>query len=210
MIATVSPVATDVEHTLNTLRYAFRVKGLSTESVMPSKERNAPRVMSVAPKPQTSRVLEPIADRSAEKPRRERKHKRLPPLPGLEPAALEAMESKVTADITDLRHEMKCLAKAKKNDEATINALKQSNEEMLKKMARMETLMANFANSPTASNASGGGMWVRDQPGSASKKQHRLLPLGPVSASPRDVAASGSRSPDGEFIVTESANENVD
>ncbi|KPI90335.1 putative mitotic centromere-associated kinesin (MCAK) [Leptomonas seymouri] len=43
MIATVSPSSHNHEHTNNTLRYAFRVKGLSIASVEPSKARNAPR-----------------------------------------------------------------------------------------------------------------------------------------------------------------------
>ncbi|KAJ9461495.1 Kinesin-related protein 6 [Diplonema papillatum] len=40
MIATLSPSSQNVEHTLNTLRYANRVKGLPTKSMDPSKERN--------------------------------------------------------------------------------------------------------------------------------------------------------------------------
>ncbi|KEG08924.1 putative mitotic centromere-associated kinesin (MCAK) [Trypanosoma grayi] len=43
MIANISPSSSSYEHTLNTLRYAFRVKGLSVASVVPSKARNAPR-----------------------------------------------------------------------------------------------------------------------------------------------------------------------
>ena len=39
MIATISPNMLNVEHTMNTLRYAFRVKGLSVESIVPSKDR---------------------------------------------------------------------------------------------------------------------------------------------------------------------------
>jgi hypothetical protein len=48
MVATVSPTSDSVEHTLNTLRYAFRVKGLTIAQVEPSKERNAPRVFPPA------------------------------------------------------------------------------------------------------------------------------------------------------------------
>ncbi|KAG5471260.1 hypothetical protein LSCM1_01333 [Leishmania martiniquensis] len=44
MIATVSPSSVNHEHTSNTLRYAFRVKGLSIASVEPSRARNAPRI----------------------------------------------------------------------------------------------------------------------------------------------------------------------
>jgi kinesin family protein 2/24 len=51
MIATVSPSSVNAEHTLNTLRYAFRVKGLSFDCPMPSKERNAPRPRSEASRP---------------------------------------------------------------------------------------------------------------------------------------------------------------
>ncbi|CAG9579180.1 putative mitotic centromere-associated kinesin (MCAK) [Leishmania major strain Friedlin] len=44
MIAAVSPSSVNHEHTSNTLRYAFRVKGLSVPSVWPSTARNAPRL----------------------------------------------------------------------------------------------------------------------------------------------------------------------
>ncbi|ESL06140.1 mitotic centromere-associated kinesin (MCAK) [Trypanosoma rangeli SC58] len=43
MIANISASSSNYEHTVNTLRYAFRVKGLSVASVVPSKARNAPR-----------------------------------------------------------------------------------------------------------------------------------------------------------------------
>lgn len=39
MIATISPNPLNAEHTLNTLRYAFRVKGLTVEAMNPSKDR---------------------------------------------------------------------------------------------------------------------------------------------------------------------------
>lgn len=47
MIATISPSSTNFEHTLNTLRYAFRVKGLSVPIIDPDKARNAPRPYAV-------------------------------------------------------------------------------------------------------------------------------------------------------------------
>jgi len=43
MIATIGPSSSSAEHSLNTLRYAHRVKGLTVECPLPSKERNAPR-----------------------------------------------------------------------------------------------------------------------------------------------------------------------
>lgn len=43
MIANVSPSSVNFEHTANTLRYAFRVKGLSIPTVSPDRARNAPR-----------------------------------------------------------------------------------------------------------------------------------------------------------------------
>eukprot|EP01059_Diplonema_ambulator_P006191 TRINITY_DN15944_c0_g1_i1.p1 TRINITY_DN15944_c0_g1~~TRINITY_DN15944_c0_g1_i1.p1 ORF type:complete len:712 (+),score=139.49 TRINITY_DN15944_c0_g1_i1:18-2153(+) len=43
MIATLSPSSQNVEHSLNTLRYANRVKGLPSKSVDPSKARNVRR-----------------------------------------------------------------------------------------------------------------------------------------------------------------------
>ncbi|RNF26381.1 mitotic centromere-associated kinesin (MCAK) [Trypanosoma conorhini] len=48
MIANISASSCNYEHTVNTLRYAFRVKGLSVASVVPSKARNAPRPMRQA------------------------------------------------------------------------------------------------------------------------------------------------------------------
>lgn len=43
MITNISPSSTNFEHTANTLRYAFRVKGLSIPTVAPDRARNAPR-----------------------------------------------------------------------------------------------------------------------------------------------------------------------
>ncbi|AAZ10982.1 MCAK-like kinesin, putative [Trypanosoma brucei gambiense DAL972] len=43
MIANISASSQNYEHTLNTLRYAFRVKGLSIVNFEPSRARNAPR-----------------------------------------------------------------------------------------------------------------------------------------------------------------------
>lgn len=50
MIANLSPSSSNFEHTANTLRYAFRVKGLSIASVAPSKARNAPRPFLLGPR----------------------------------------------------------------------------------------------------------------------------------------------------------------
>lgn len=44
MIATISPSAQNYEHSANTLRYAFRVQGLTLANVSPSRARNAPRL----------------------------------------------------------------------------------------------------------------------------------------------------------------------
>ncbi|KAL7697424.1 Mitotic centromere-associated kinesin (MCAK) [Lotmaria passim] len=74
MIATVSPSSHNHEHSNNTLRYAFRVKGLSIASVEPSKARNAPRPhVSVA----RSRSNTGMEDKSglSSAPLRERKRK---------------------------------------------------------------------------------------------------------------------------------------
>ncbi|CAD2214038.1 Microtubule binding/Kinesin motor domain containing protein, putative [Angomonas deanei] len=49
MIANISPSSNNLEHTANTLRYAFRVKGLSVASITPSRERNAPRPFQLGP-----------------------------------------------------------------------------------------------------------------------------------------------------------------
>ncbi|KAF8294061.1 putative Kinesin-13 4 [Trypanosoma cruzi] len=48
MIANISASSCSYDHTVNTLRYAFRVKGLSIANVVPSKARNAPRPMRQA------------------------------------------------------------------------------------------------------------------------------------------------------------------
>lgn len=44
MIATISPSSQNYEHSANTLRYAFRVQGLTLANISPSKARNAPRL----------------------------------------------------------------------------------------------------------------------------------------------------------------------
>ncbi|KAG5496868.1 hypothetical protein GH5_01374 [Leishmania sp. Ghana 2012 LV757] len=54
MIATVSPSSVNHEHTNNTLRYAFRVKGLSIASVEPSRARNAPRIYQLVARSRSS------------------------------------------------------------------------------------------------------------------------------------------------------------
>ncbi|ESS65951.1 mitotic centromere-associated kinesin (MCAK) [Trypanosoma cruzi Dm28c] len=48
MIANISASSCSYDHTVNTLRYAFRVKGLSIANIVPSKARNAPRPMRQA------------------------------------------------------------------------------------------------------------------------------------------------------------------
>ena len=69
MIATISARAVDIEHTLNTLRYAFRVKGLSVETTAPSKERYRP-----PPKPEN--VPTPIPALAPEKKKKKLKDKK--------------------------------------------------------------------------------------------------------------------------------------
>ncbi|EKF38055.1 mitotic centromere-associated kinesin (MCAK), putative, partial [Trypanosoma cruzi marinkellei] len=48
MIANISASSCSYDHTVNTLRYAFRVKGLSIANIVPSKARNAPRPLRQA------------------------------------------------------------------------------------------------------------------------------------------------------------------
>lgn len=55
MIANISPSSVNFEHTANTLRYSFRVKGLSVATVTPDKARNAPRPY-VAPIPSRTKT----------------------------------------------------------------------------------------------------------------------------------------------------------
>lgn len=63
MIVNIPPNSINFEQTVNTLRYAFRVKGLSVASVAPSKARNAPR--PYAPPRAQSRPIERPTDRTA-------------------------------------------------------------------------------------------------------------------------------------------------
>lgn len=61
MIANISPSSINYDHTANTLRYAFRVKGLSVPVIAPNKARNAPRprVRSTAPSSSAARDTSP-------------------------------------------------------------------------------------------------------------------------------------------------------
>jgi hypothetical protein len=144
MIATISPALDNIEHTLNTLRYAFRVKGLSIETVEPSKERNAPRP---APAPVRSKSIEPqlppptkpkkkgSKKKSHRTPRDEGGHMH----PAMEQAAIIAMfEEKMKAQIDGLRAEMLDM-RAQKDDR--IQLLEKRNEELLEKMESMRRMM---------------------------------------------------------------------
>jgi kinesin family protein 2/24 len=84
MVATVSPSSVNAEHTLNTLRYAFRVKGLSVDCPMPSKERNAPRPTQRSKStdvdaPAKGRGAEKGAKADKEKEKKKRGHKKRTP-----------------------------------------------------------------------------------------------------------------------------------
>jgi hypothetical protein len=129
MIATISPAESDVEHSLNTLRYAFRVKGLSADHVLPSILRNAPRAVL----PPKAKSVEP----PARKKHRHRTHG-ADVVAGDGAVALHEVEKKIAADIGDLRKEMTAFAAAKRSDEHTIHALQAANDKLARQMANME------------------------------------------------------------------------
>lgn len=164
MIAAVTPAAASVVHTLNTLRYAFRVKGLSIDqNVVPGKQRKskvAPtRSKSTEPSP-VSILAQPLPPlftgrrdgspvRQPEVPmvqdeaniRKVRKHRKLrskanESIPG---EAINALKDKVGADIATLRQEM--LGVIHKKDEA-IEQLNHRNEELER---RLEKLLLRIA-----------------------------------------------------------------
>uniref|UniRef100_A0A7S1QQ81 Kinesin-like protein n=1 Tax=Neobodo designis TaxID=312471 RepID=A0A7S1QQ81_NEODS len=94
MIATVGPSSLNAEHSLNTLRYAFRVKGLSFDCPKPSKERNAPR-----PTQRSKSTDAEAATRKAEKDaaqaqvaKKKRSHKKRTPRRATSEAAPEEIE----------------------------------------------------------------------------------------------------------------------
>lgn len=144
MIATISPATSNAEHTLNTLRYAFRVKGLSFDCPMPSKERNAPRPT------QRSKSTDPAAGEARDKAvpsvpvkrekharnGKERRHRKgRTPRTGAAAApseeALKQMEEKMASQMDEIRGEMQALRQSKQQDQETISKLMAMNEELM-------------------------------------------------------------------------------
>jgi hypothetical protein len=147
MVATISPSSENVEHTLNTLRYAFRVKGLTIAQVDPSKQRNAPRPapavrsksVDPTPTPQPSSnvpFLPPIRERK-EKKRRSRERKRAANFLTPRAEQIEAVELELKSDIQTLRNEMERIASEK---DKKVDLLMEQNNRLEKELRLMRRM----------------------------------------------------------------------
>ena len=167
MVATVSPTSDSVEHTLNTLRYAFRVKGLTIAQVEPSKERNAPRVYggrsrSMEPAQVNYPLLPPLGkERKKKRSREKRSHRRRDGEDGDEldrgptprrgqsdsvPAVsvgrkeIEQLEVGLKNEIQLLREEFQTM---NQNKDRHIQSLELRNQRLEKQLERMMRMMGN-------------------------------------------------------------------
>lgn len=155
MVATISPSTDSVEHTLNTLRYAFRVKGLTVAQLDPSKERNAPRPVALPPlrtksvDPAPAPLLPPIHKRK----KRSRDKKRRDPsstgdrsglsTPRLPLEHITAVEKGLKSEIQGLREEMTRIAEEK---DRNITLLVEQNKRMEREMRKMRALLMHAQN----------------------------------------------------------------
>ena len=167
MVATVSPTSDSVEHTLNTLRYAFRVKGLTIAQVEPSKERNAPRVYggrsrSMEPAQVNYPLLPPLAKEKKKKRSREKRaHRRrdgdeddeidrgptprrgqpeAAPAVGVGRKEIEQLEVGLKNEIQMLREEFQTMNQHK---DRHIESLELRNQRLEKQLERMMRMMSN-------------------------------------------------------------------
>ena len=159
MIATISPSIINLEHTLNTLRYAFRVKGLSLDFCEPSKERNAPR--PVQQQPPRSMSVEPPSKQKRRKSREKGRHSTKRGSGGTSAreygktprensnagsdessAAVAALEAKMKEEVQDLRGEVQKLLDSKAQDDAKIARLQEMNEQLMRKMDDLQRMIS--------------------------------------------------------------------
>jgi hypothetical protein len=173
MIATVGPSSGNAEHSLNTLRYSFRVKGLSIDCPKPSKERNAPRPTQRS----KSTDAEGIAQRKAEKEaqaKKKRTKKRTPrrAIPDAAPADIEKMvQDRLSAAVGEVREQL--LEQERKHLEVQRNqaAEQQKQAEMIAQLTDQLKLL------------------------NAQLKPDRPARLPPLSESAVDAAASNDTRP---------------
>lgn len=139
MVATISCSAANVEHTMNTLRYAFRVKGLSVDKLEPSKDRKAPPPMSKRGEPtpprSTSILSQPLPSIKSPSPtgamllRQRKKHKKArrlrddnevgvassPSVRAVEKQLVEVQKTMRT-EIDGIREEMRMMMRSKERE----------------------------------------------------------------------------------------------
>jgi kinesin family protein 2/24 len=152
MVATISPSSENVEHTLNTLRYAFRVKGLTIAPMDPSRDRNVPRPApmprsksvdpQIAVPPSTSAVplLPPIREKRKKKSRDKKRHGSNSSTPRVDPEAFLALESGLKSEIQGLREDMVKMASDK---DQHIHLLVEQNRRLEKELRRMQKFFLN-------------------------------------------------------------------
>ena len=162
MIATVSPSTTNAEHSLNTLRYAFRVKGLSIDKPQPCAERNAPRPTQRTKS--ASNLLDRGArDSSAAPVTKDKKKRKKTDRRGdhhrrrrgdIDDETLLAFELEMKEGMERLRSELESLRSEKQKDDAMINDLQHQNEDLIK---RLETMRRMYTYHDATEEATGGG-----------------------------------------------------
>eukprot|EP00759_Apiculatamorpha_spiralis_P005890 PhF_6_TR13449/c0_g1_i2/m.21517/K10393/KIF2_24, MCAK; kinesin family member 2/24 len=151
MIATVSPSSLNAEHTLNTLRYAYRVKGLSIERTEPSKERNAPqrRCKSEVRKVAKQNPLEP---KRPKHPKKYKHHKERggggmggddggDVLNDVTPRTSRRPTLDMEAELIRLQEEMAYMRTLKKVDEERIRLLEGHNQGLQQRIQQLEDHM---------------------------------------------------------------------
>lgn len=135
MIATISPRAVDIEHTLNTLRYAFRVKGLSVERIDPSMDRYRP---PPPPKPENPPV-QPLPKKDKKKKSKDKRIHGSKIDPPVFPEALQelekALENRLQARFSEL-------AEALSKKDHHIENLVEQNRKLLEQNDELRRMMA--------------------------------------------------------------------
>ena len=157
MVATISCSAANVEHTMNTLRYAFRVKGLSVDKLEPSKDRKAPPPMSKRGEPtpprSTSILSQPLPSIKSPSPtgammlrqrKKQKKARRLrddkevsvtssPSVRAVEKQLVEVQKTMRT-EIDGIREEMRMMMRSKEREIDRLSARNNGLESKLRSL----------------------------------------------------------------------------
>jgi kinesin family protein 2/24 len=181
MIATVSPSSVNAEHTLNTLRYAFRVKGLSFDCPMPSKERNAPRPTQRSKSTDVEAANRRIEKELKEKEKKKRGHKKRTPR---HPLAVDGggdinklVEDRVRVEMTAMREEQRRSNEMIQQLVEQLNQLRVEQNQLRKHPGRLPPLSAGD------DDGASGGLDSRPRSEKASRRSRRKhRELGPVDS----------------------------